>query len=414
MIFFKKNYIFLIIALFLLLILAYVANISSIPESLILFENEELNFKTVFGVKVEETVEAGANLQEKVSDLKVSKKEYNLSLLGFNLKTIKANILPNTKVIPLGNLVGLKLYTKGVLVVGLSEIKGEDNKIYKPYEEAGIQQGDSIIEVNGEIIETTEELIACVSRCKGNDIKIKYINDGEILNTTMTPVKTDENTYKIGLWVRDAAAGVGTLTFYDSSSNSFAALGHGIQDVDTGELVEISSGEFVTSEIIDIDKGEKDNPGKIEGTIEDSIKIGEIYSNTDFGVYGVTTSRSELNIDNVQEIEVASRSEIKTGKATIICTLENDVRKEYEVQIEKVYINNNENNKSMIVKITDEELLNKTGGIIQGMSGSPIIQEGKLIGALTHVLVSDPTKRIWSICRYNDRTNEKYEIERAR
>lgn len=404
MLFFKKNYIFLIITLILLLILAYTVNISSIPESLILFENEEFDFKTVFGIKLEETVEAGSNLQEKISDLKVSKKEYNLSLLGINLKTVRTNIIPKTKVIPLGNLIGLKLYTKGVLVVGLSEIKGEDNKLYKPYEEAGIQQGDAIIEINGETIETTEELIACVSKCKGNDIQIKYINDGEILNTTMTPVKTDKNTYKIGLWVRDSAAGVGTLSFYDSSSNSFAALGHGIQDVDTGELVDISSGEFVTSEIIDIDKGEKNKPGKIEGTIEDSKKLGDIYSNTNFGVYGVTTSKNELNIDNIKEVEVASRSEIRIGEATIICTLENDVRKEYEVQIEKVYINNNENNKSMIVKITDEELLNKTGGIIQGMSGSPIIQDGKLIGALTHVLVSDPTKRIWSICRYNDRT----------
>lgn len=408
MFFLKKNYMYIILILTLLIILAYVTNITSIPESLILFENEELNFEPILGVKIEETVLVGAdvsrqkasNLQLQTSENEESKmkianlqeKQYSLSLFGINLKTIQANIIKKTKVVPLGNLVGLKLYTKGVLVVGVSEIKGEDNKVYKPYEEAGISEGDSIIEINGESVNTTNELIACVSKCKGNNINVKYIDDGETYSTTIKPVKTSSNSYKIGLWVRDAAAGVGTLTFYDPSTNSCAALGHGIQDVDTGELVDISSGEFVSTDIIDIEKGEKDSPGKIEGTIEDSKKIGEIYSNTNFGIYGTSTNKSELNLNNKEAVEVASRNEIKTGKASIICTLENGIRKEYEVQIEKVYINNNENNKSMIVKVTDEELLEKTGGIIQGMSGSPILQNGKLVGALTHVLVSDPTK----------------------
>ena len=313
-------------------------------------------------------------------------------MFGINLKTIQANIIKKTKVIPLGCLVGLKLYTKGVLVVGVSEIKGEDNKVYKPYEEAGISGGDSIIEINGEPVNTTNELISCVSKCKGNSIEVKYIDDGQTYNTTIKPVKTASNTYKIGLWVRDAAAGVGTITFYDPSTNSCAALGHGIQDVDTGELVDISSGEFVSTDIIDIEKGEKDSPGKIEGTIEDCKKIGEINSNTNFGIYGKITNESELKMDNKEVVEIASKNEIRTGKASIICNLENGIRKSYEVQIERIYVNNNENNKSMIIKVTDEELLSKTGGIIQGMSGSPILQNGKLVGALTHVLVSDPTK----------------------
>ena len=409
MFFLKKNYKFFICIAILLIILSYTTNITSIPESLILFENEELNFEPILGVKIEETVPVGAdvsakkvsNLQfqtskdENTEKLKVAnskQRQYNLSLFGINLKTIQASIIPNAKVIPLGNLVGLKLYTKGVLVVGVSEVKGEDNKIYKPYEDAGINNGDSIIEINGEPINTTNELITCVSKCKGNNIKIKYMDKGETYTTTIKPVKTSKNTYKIGLWVRDTAAGVGTLTFYEPSTNSFAALGHGIQDVDTGELVDISSGELVSTDIIDIEKGKQESPGKIEGTIEDSKEIGKIYGNTEYGIYGVTTNKNGLNITNMQETEVASRNSIKTGKASIICTLENNVRKEYEVEIEKVYINNNENNKSMVVKVTDKELLEKTGGIIQGMSGSPILQNGKLIGALTHVFVSDPTK----------------------
>ena len=391
MFFIKKNYRQLIIITFLLMILAYVTNIIFIPSSLILFENEDFNIKSIWGMKLEETVEVGANVsKDTVNNLQT--KTYNLSLFGFDLKTIKTNIIPTTKVIPVGNLIGLKLYTEGVLVVGMSEIKGEDNKIYKPYEEAGIEQGDSIIKINNVEVNTTEELISCVSKCTGKAIDVTYVKDGKVLETTITPVKSSENTYKLGLWVRDAEAGIGTVTFYDSSSKCFAALGHGIQDIDTGELVEISSGEFVTAQILDIEKGERESPGKIEGTIEKGTKIGDIYSNTDFGVYGTTTNASGLDLSNMKEIEVASRSEIKIGKATVVCTLEDGKREEYEVEIQKIYINNNENNKSMVVKVTDERLLEKTGGIIQGMSGSPVIQNGKLIGALTHVLVSDPSK----------------------
>ena len=168
-------------------------------------------------------------------------------------------------------------------------------------------------------------------------------------------------------------------------------MGHGIQDIDTEELVNISSGEFVTADILNIYKGETNNPGKIEGTIEKSKNIGEIYNNTAYGVYGEVLNKNILDIDNIEEIEVASRKEIKTGKAEIICSLDGE-RKRYEIEIEKIFTNNNSNNKSMIVKVTDKELLEKTGGIIQGMSGSPIIQNGKFIGALTHVFVTDPKK----------------------
>lgn len=392
--FFKENLSKIIIISILLVMLAYVTNITSIPNSIILFENEEFSIDTIAGITIKEnssTIEASSELVESYSKERTSK-TYNVSLLGVNLKTITTNTIPQTKVIPLGTLGGLKLYTEGVLVVGMSEIKGEDNKIYKPYEEAGIEQGDSILEINNTEVSTTEELIQCVSKCKGEKIDVTYIKNGQVLETQITPVKTDSNTYKIGLWVRDAEAGIGTITFYESASNTFGALGHGIQDIDTQNLVEIASGELVTAEVIDIEKGEKELPGKIEGTIEDSTKIGEITQNTNFGIYGTITDKSQINLSNAQEVEVASRNEIKTGKATLICTLDNETRKEYEIEIKKIYTNNNENNKSMVVEITDKELLEKTGGIIQGMSGSPIIQNGKLIGALTHVFVSDPTK----------------------
>ena len=394
----KKNLILLFIISLLLILLAYVTNITSIPDSVILFEDDELSLETIAGVKIKEkndnTVEASIKLNDnKVSENNNSdnKKEYNLSLLGVNLKTITANILPETKVVPLGDLVGLKLYTKGVLVVGISEIKGEDNKTYKPYEEAGIEQGDSIIKINNEKIESTEDLLECVSKTNGKTMNVTYIKCGEEVEKTITPVKTSKNTYKLGIWVRDAGAGVGTLSFYDETTNTIASLGHGIQDVDTEEMLDISSGEIVTAEIVNVKKGEENNPGKIEGTIEDSKNLGTVYSNTRFGVYGKINNKNELNIDTSKAIKVALRNEIKEGDAKIICTLEDGKKEEYNVRIQKIFKNNNENNKSMIVKVTDERLLEKTGGIIQGMSGSPIIQNEKLVGALTHVLVSNPT-----------------------
>lgn len=396
--FFKENLFQTILILILLIILAYVTNITSIPNSIILFQNQELNLQTIAGIKLEESIPVGISVQgdSQTSNLKqlTSKKQtktYNLSLLGFNLKTIKANIIEDRKIIPLGNLVGLKLYTQGVLVVGMSQIEGEDNKIYKPYEEAGIEQGDSIIKINDEQIENTKELLSCVSKCKGKTMNITYLKEGVEIQKTITPVKTSKNTYKLGLWVRDAAAGVGTLSFYDTQTNSVASLGHSIQDIDTEEVVEISTGDFVTAEIINVQKGEKQNPGRIEGSIDDCIDIGVIYSNTKFGVYGYIKNKKLLNIDESRAIGIALRNQIKEGDATIICTLEDGKQEEYKVKIVKTFKNNNENNKSMIVKVTDERLLEKTGGIIQGMSGSPIIQNGKFIGALTHVLVSDPT-----------------------
>ena len=166
--------------------------------------------------------------------------------------------------------------------------------------------------------------------------------------------------------------------------------GHGITDIDTGELINIASGEFVTTRILNITKGESGNPGKIQGTIENQVNIGDIDKNTKFGIYGKVDNLSGLSIDTSKEMEVATRDEIQVGKATILCSLDNKTVQEYEIEIEKIFKENNYDNKSMEIKVTDERLLEKTGGIIQGMSGSPIIQNGKFIGAVTHVLVNNP------------------------
>ncbi len=272
----------------------------------------------------------------------------------------------------------------------MSEIEGEDNKKYKPYENSGIEEGDRIIKVNNTQIDSTDELIETINKSGGKEIKVEYVHEQETKECSITPVKMNDDEYKLGLWVRDSAAGVGTVTFYEPSTKTFGALGHGISDIDTGELIDIASGEFVTTRILSITKGESGTPGKIQGTIENQENIGLISKNTRFGIYGTVDNLSGLNIDTSKEMEVATRDEIKTGKATILCSLDNGTPQEYEIEIEKIFKNNNYDNKSMEIRVTDNRLLEKTGGIIQGMSGSPIIQNGKFVGAVTHVLVDNP------------------------
>jgi len=183
---------------------------------------------------------------------------------------------------------------------------------------------------------------------------------------------------------------VGTVTFYEPSTKTFGALGHGITDIDTNELINIASGEFITTRVLNITKGESGEPGKIQGTIENQQNIGTISKNSKFGIYGRVDNLSSLNVDTSKEMEVALRNEIQLGKATILCSLDNQKPQEYEIEIQKIYTENNYDNKSMQIKVTDRKLIEKTGGIIQGMSGSPIIQNGKFVGAVTHVLVNNP------------------------
>lgn len=274
----------------------------------------------------------------------------------------------------------------------MSEIEGVDNKMYKPYENSGIQEGDSIISVNNTKVSTTQDLIDSVNNSNGENLSIEYLHDQATLTCSITPVKTNNNQYKLGLWVRDSAAGVGTVTFYDPSTNSFAALGHGITDIDTEELINIDSGEFVTTRVLSISKGQSGSPGKIQGTIENQSNIGTISKNSRFGIYGTVINPLSLDIDYSKEMDIALREEIKEGKATILCNLDGNTTKEYEIEIEHIYKENNYDNKSMRIKVTDKDLIEKTGGIIQGMSGAPIIQNGKFVGAVTHVLVNNPTE----------------------
>ncbi len=376
----------ILIVSILTIIYIYVCNISMLPNNIILMQGEPLKLNTVLGINIKNSkvVTASSNLNNSIVE-ETGKLELELNLFNlFSVKDVTVNVIPKTTVIPLGKAIGMKMYTEGVLVVGMSEIEGQ-----KPYQNSGIETGDKIVEVNNIKINNTEELIACVNGSNGESIEITYISDEGEEIANILPIKTGENEYKLGLWVRDAAAGVGTLTFYEPSTGEFGALGHGINDVDTYQLIDIANGELVTTNIVDIVKGENGTPGEIRGVIDGGATIGSISKNTSYGVYGKVLDTSRLNLSKNNELEVANRSEITTGKAEIMCELENGKIEKYEIEIQKIFLENNQDNKSMLIKVTDDELIEKTGGIIQGMSGAPIIQNGKFIGAVTHVLVND-------------------------
>ncbi len=358
------------IIIFLLIMYVYVVYLQSIPENIIIFEGENIKLKTMLGLKADLTeknkiVETISN--NKSSVIKESgNRTLKLSLFeNVFLKNVNVDVLPQKTVIPVGNIAGIKLYTSGVLVVGMSEVEGDDKKKYKPYENTGIEEGDTIISVNNNKIGTTQDLIEKVNSSNGNEVQIQYLHEEKTKQCSITPVKTGTKEYKLGLWVRDSAAGVGTVTFYEPSTQSFGALGHGITDIDTEKLIDISSGEFVTTKILNVVKGQNGNPGKIQGTVDNQKTIGTIYKNTEFGIYGKVNDLTSINIDKSKEMKMALRNEIKPGKATIMCSLENGKVDEYEIEIEKVYRENNFNNKSMLLKVTDSRLIEQAGGIIQ-------------------------------------------------
>lgn len=373
------------------IIYAYTLVIVNLPDTVIIFEGENINISTLYGMNIRlksknyETRLASSNIGETAFNEKGTT-TLTASLFNFNIKDIEVNVLDRVSVIPIGKMAGIKLYTKGVLVVGMSEIDGQ-----KPYKDSNIQEGDVITNINEIEIETTTELIECINKSNGEAINITYINDGETKECNITPVKNESGKYQIGLWVRDSAAGIGTVTFYEPKTGNFVALGHGITDVDTSEIIDISTGELVNTKIVSIVKGESGKPGKIQGTLDNKRSIGTIYKNTKLGIYGKVESEVNLMPRYTSTMEVATRDDIKLGKATILCSVnDSDNVEEYEIEILKKFINNNYDNKSMLIKVTDERLIEKTGGIVQGMSGSPIIQDGKFIGAVTHVIVSNP------------------------
>ncbi len=323
------------------------------------------------------------------------KAKASLMFLGvLPVKEVTLNVIPDIKVVPSGEAIGVKIESKGVLIVGLSSITDAKGKRCSPAADAGFEVGDKIMNIDGNQVEKERDIVDYLNNRQKKDEKIKVTvdRDGNKHDFSVKPVKCEEdNIYRIGLWVRDNIAGVGTMTFYDPVSRVFGALGHGITDIDSGVLVDINSGSILKSKIASIQKARKTVPGELVGIFYDNDDAyGVIEKNTSFGIYGKLNNKYKAN--RTKSVSIGLNSQIKEGSAKILTTIEGNKVEEFEIDIQKVMRQRSSESKSMIIKVTDKELIEKTGGIVQGMSGSPIIQDGKLIGCVTHVLVNDPTR----------------------
>ncbi|MFI3171618.1 MAG: SpoIVB peptidase [Eubacteriales bacterium] len=303
---------------------------------------------------------------------------------------VNTDNIQNDMVIVGGIPVGIYLDTNGVMVIDTDSIADINGNEMNP-SEGLVEAGDYIVGINGEEISTKDQLIEIISTLDMQVVELK-IRREELISTVIIQPTLDENgSYKLGIWVRDNLQGLGTLTYIDTQSG-FGTLGHGINDVDTSQLLEIEAGELYKASISNIIKGESGSPGGLEGVIiyNPFNEIGTIELNTEAGVFGTISNIEELDLE-LDLVEVASIDEIEEGPATIRCTIESEVC-EYEIEIVKVDLFEKEVNKGLVIEVTDVDLIEKTGGIVQGMSGAPILQNGKIVGAVTHVFVNDPTK----------------------
>ena len=292
-------------------------------------------------------------------------------------------------VIPLGRAVGIKLFSDGVMVVGLSDVATAAGGS-SPAKDCGLREGDIITHINSEEVDSIEQVQTILQDVGGEKMSIRATRGDKQVQMTAQAVQCSaDGAYKLGAWIRDSMAGIGTMTFYDPESGVFGALGHGINDVDTALLMPLQSGSIMYAEVTDVQKGACGAPGELHGAFQVSRDMGELYANTVGGVFG-TLSDESLCAD-AQPMEIAARKEVKVGEATILSNIAGDSVEEYQVEITRVYPDAGDT-RNLMLKVTDPRLLEATGGIVQGMSGSPILQNGKLVGAVTHVLVNNPTE----------------------
>ncbi len=285
---------------------------------------------------------------------------------------------------------GIRIYTEGLMVSDTADIS-TDNGSQSPSAKADIEKGDVILSVNHESLKTNEQLQQAVQNSNGESIALEVKRNGIPFSTRITPVKDSQTQqYRVGLGVRDSCAGIGTMTFIDTDNGYFAGLGHGICDAQSGQLMPLDKGDIVPATISSVRKSACGNPGSLTGYFSSSKPVGKLYANNHFGVYG---SIEHLNTDlsSVPKMPIAYRQEIRTGKAQIYTTIDNGNPQYYDIEIEEISYSSADTCKNMIIKITDPQLLAKTGGIVQGMSGSPIIQNHRIVGAVTHVFINDPT-----------------------
>lgn len=328
--------------------------------------------------------------------IKLGKATVDFNLLGFiPVRSVQVDVLPPLKLVPGGHSIGVVLHSQGVIVVGNSPVLSTKGDYQSPAKDAGIVVGDVILSINGAPVNSDSQVAEIIDTSgkakKAVDMLVK--RGDSRLNIGVTPTLCSETKrYRIGLFVRDSAAGVGTLTFYDPHSHTYGALGHVITDSDTNQPIDCEQGKIVLATVSGIQHGKRGQPGeKIGVFIEESELLGDIRKNTQFGIYGKLNTLISNDLYS-EAIPVASMSQVHTGEAEMLTVVDGQAIERFRIEIQKINLQEAPEGKGLVIKVTDDRLLTKTGGIVQGMSGSPIIQNGKLIGAVTHVFVHDPTR----------------------
>jgi stage IV sporulation protein B len=313
--------------------------------------------------------------------------QLQLSFMGIPLKNSTVTVLPDTELIPCGQAVGMELQTDGILVLGTGEVRTSDGKYVSPCKGI-LKSGDLIKKADDTVLSDKESLIEHIEQSKG-DVKLTIERNGKSSVICVTPVKSsDSDKLKLGIWVRDSTKGIGTITCYDKSGN-FYALGHPVTDVDTGDIMKIRSGKIMSAQILSVNKGKKGSPGELIGDTNSNKITGNIITNTPCGISGkLNDNFNKLN----KSYPISLKNEVTEGNASVLVTTDGNKAETYDIRIENAHTLNSDASKAMIIRITDKKLIDKTGGIVQGMSGAPIIQNGRLVGAVTHVFIQDPTK----------------------
>lgn len=314
----------------------------------------------------------------------------DLKLLGLiNIKPVSVQVVDRRVVALCGTPFGIKMVTDGVMVVGTGAVTDCNSRAVSPAQTAGIQEGDIILSINGEKISSKKQLTKLVESSAGQPLSLVVRRGEQLTSLHLSPVRSSlDNSYHLGLWVRDSSAGIGTMTFYDPNNGCFAGLGHAICDVDTGQLMPLSQGEIVEASIIGVHVGKSGSPGQLQGAFVANRSIGSLYTNSYNGVYGRLMNQPV----DAQTIPMAQCQEVRQGPVKILTTVSGQKPQLFDACIEKLSLSQDEPTKNMVLRITDPDLLELSGGIVQGMSGSPIIQDGMLVGAVTHVFVNDPTR----------------------
>ena len=375
-----------VLALMLSGVILYTDILFSFPAEITMYTNQEHNSSLGAGVTISVPKDICASAESKtVTPQKAGEYEVTLKVGDIiPFRKVKLSVSEQKSLLASGQLIGLRIYNKGLIVTNLSPITS-GGKAVCPAQEAGILPGDIILEINGSAPKTTEDVAGLVK----DSTTLTFLRNNTIKTVTLAPAKDDDSKApKLGIWVRDSTAGVGTMTYIDSGTGSYGALGHGISDSDTGVMFRVASGTIEKSSVVSVTKGKRGVPGEISGSFSSRENpSGTVTLNCEAGIFGKLFSPSELG---GTDYPIGVMSQVETGDAFILSTVDGETR-EYRIRILRSMPFGTAT-KGLAIEVTDEELLRKTGGIIQGMSGSPIIQNGKLIGAVTHVLVNDPTR----------------------